>query len=190
VERGKRADGGLVTLYAGIDPGTKGAIVIIDDSKTIIDKLPFMRKGGDSLVIEWECGVMLLDDTTILNFLGQYQIESVAIECPAVTMAFGNGISGIAGLRGLVTQLYQMLSPLNATRRFVYPQTWQAANKIPRLKGKHTATQWKKHVIAEFESRYPDHGCKYGYELEGVADAWFIARWGMIQSKLDMGEVA
>lgn len=179
-----------MTFYAGIDPGRKGAIVIIDDNTNIIDKLPFMRKGGDSLLIEWECGVMLLDDTTILNFLGQYQIESVAIECPAVTMAFGNGIGGIADLRGAVTQLHQMLSPLNVTRRFVYPQTWQSVNRIPRLKTKHTAPQWKRHVIAEFESRCPNHGCRYAYELEGVADAWFIARWGMIQSKLDMGEAA
>ena len=170
-----------MTLYAGIDPGSKGAIVIIDDNAKIIDTLPFMRKGGESLVIEWECGVMLLDDAAILEFLGQYQLESIAIECPAVTMAFGNGIGGIAGLRGQVTQLHQMLSPLNATRRFVYPQTWQSVNRIPKLKGKHSAAQWKNHVIATFEERCPDHGCKHKYELEGVADAWFI------ESKLDMG---
>ena len=176
-----------MTLYAGIDPGSKGAIVIIDDNAKIIDTLPFMRKGGESLVIEWECGVMLLDDAAILEFLGQYQLESIAIECPAVTMAFGNGIGGIAGLRGQVTQLHQMLSPLNATRRFVYPQTWQSVNRIPKLKGKHSAAQWKNHVIATFEERCPDHGCKHKYELEGVADAWFIARWCVIESKLDMG---
>jgi hypothetical protein len=182
----------FMTLYAGIDPGKKGAIVVIDDNANIIDKLPFMRKGGDSLLIEWECGVMLLDDTTILNFLKQYQIESVAIECPMATTSYRNGtnVGSVVALRGAVTQLHQMLSPLNVTRRFVYPQNWQSANRIPRLKTKHTASQWKRHVIAEFESRYPNHGCRYGYELEGVADAWFIARWGMIQSKLDMGEVA
>jgi hypothetical protein len=187
-----------MTLYAGIDPGTKGAIVIIDDSKTIIDKLPFMRKGGDSLVIEWECGVKMYDSNTLREFLSQYSIDSVAIECPRMTVGFAGGgkksgatsLANIANLRGMVTQLHQLMDGMIDVRRLVDPVTWQAVNRIGKPADRTRDDAFKKHLIATFIERYPDHGCKYGYELEGVADAWFIARWGMIQSKLDMGEVA
>jgi hypothetical protein len=179
-----------VTLYAGIDPGRKGAIVIIDDDCRIVDRLCFALKGGASLVHEWECGVMLYDSATLHGFLSQYRIESIAIECPRMTTGYGKrkgetSLSTVANLRGLVTQLYQLLETTNAIRRFVDPVTWQAVNRIGKPVDRTRDDAFKKHLIKTFEERYPDHGCKYAYELEGVADAWFIARWGMSQSKLE-----
>jgi hypothetical protein len=173
-------------LYAGIDPGRKGAIVIIDDDCRIVDRLCFALKGGDSLVHEWECGVLLFDEFAITRFLTQYNIESIAIECPMVTTYGGHtAIKSLADLRGNVTQLYTLAGRANAVRRLVYPVSWQSVNKIPKLADRATPNAFKKHLIKTFEERYPDHGCKYAYELEGVADAWFIARWAMIQSKLE-----
>jgi hypothetical protein len=100
-------------------------------------------------------------------------------------------IKSLADLRGNVTQLHTLAGRTNAVRRLVYPVSWQSVNKIPKLKHRaRVSNAYKKHLMRTFEERYPDHGCKYAYELEGVADAWFIARWAMIQSKLENLEQA
>lgn len=173
----------MTRLYAGIDPGTKGAIVIINSQSKLIDWLSFAN-----ITIDWECGVTLIDDEVFLSFIKTYRdsLDCVAIEAPQVTTAFGNSVGGLADLRGKVAQLHTLSRGI--PRRFVLPQQWIKVNNIPpvsqkmspKLRSKHRKEinkQW-------FLSREKDP-TDYGYQLEGVVDAYAIARWGLIQCQLD-----
>lgn len=170
-------------LYAGIDPGTKGAIVIIDSQSNLVDWLSFPK-----ITIEWECGVTLIDEDVFLSFINVHRdsLNCVAIEAPQVTTAFGNGVGGLADLRGKVVQLHTLSQGI--PRRFVLPQQWLKANNIPSVpKGLAPKLRSKKRkdINKEWFLSFEEDPTDYAYQLEGVVDAYAIARWGLIQCRLD-----
>ena len=163
-------------LYAGIDPGANGAIVIVNDAQ-IIDWMSFHNHA-----INWECGVKLLDEQPVRAFLDQYadRLETIAIECPkANTYGGKTSINSVSTLRGYVGQLMSISGSYDVVRRLVDPQVWQRHHGF-----KKTPEQKVKDVVQDkFLEIYPDL-CKFKYELEGSMDGYYIAQWALAQNVL------
>ena len=163
-------------LYVGIDPGAKGAIVIVKGSH-IIDWMSFQ-----SHAIKWECDVNLLDEQPVRAFLDPYadRLETITIECPkANTFGGKTSINSVSTLRGYVGQLMSISGSYDVVRRLVDPQAWQRHHGFKKT----TDRKVKDIVQEQFLGIYPDL-CKFKYELEGAMDGYYVAQWGQAQNIL------
>lgn len=170
-------------LYAGIDPGTKGAIVIIDSQSNLVDWLSFPK-----ITIEWECGVTLIDEDVFLSFINVHRdsLNCVAIEVLNPSRNFNNSLKSLTDLRGKVAQLHALSHGI--PRRFVLPQQWLKANNIPPVPkdlAPKVRSKKRKDINKEWFLSREEDPTDYAYQLEGVVDAYAIARWVLIQCQLD-----
>lgn len=171
-------------LYAGIDPGTHGAIVIIDGQSNLVDWLSFSK-----IKVEWECGVTLIDEGVFLSFFDIYRdaLDCVAIEVLQPSQSYNNSLKSLTDLRGKVTQAHSLSR--GVMRRFCTPQNWLKANNVPEvppsIKGKSARRKKRKELNKQWFLEREKDPTVYAYQLEGVVDAYAIARWGLIQCRLD-----
>ena len=148
-------------IYVGIDPGSKGAIAVIDDD-------------GDALsVYDMPTIEHLMTHTTGLRSTegNRYRvaIESVhplpGQSCTA-TFTYGQNFM-LAKLIGLC---------YNSKPVMVSPQKWKNHYGLKRIKGE-SKTDYKKRSVDKARELFPDMVPGLPYSKDGRAEALLIAQW-------------
>lgn len=161
-------------VILGVDLGGKGAIAVVDSNDgKLIDWLSFYNR-----IDSYDCDVNLINQGYITDFLKRYhsQIEAVCVEVPAKTAFTGNSkyvtqAHILVKLGYYVGQFKTICDFLGLTTKFVDALQWKKHHSLFKLS--------TDEVIERFQGVEPHSGCKFKYQFEGVADAYFIALWYM-----------
>lgn len=146
-------------IYVGIDPGSKGAVAVIDEECNTVYDMPTLEH--------------LIANTTGLraNKGNRYRvaIESVhplpGQSCTA-TFTYGQNFM-LAKLIGLC---------YNNKPVMVSPQKWKNHYGLKRIKGE-SKTDYKKRSVDKARELFPDMVPELPYSKDGRAEALLIAKW-------------
>jgi crossover junction endodeoxyribonuclease RuvC len=180
-------EGGIMTLYIGIDPGVDGAIAIIDHFYGLVDIVPMPT------LDDGPKGRRRVNAYGVAEFLRPYVggVGFVALETVSVrpgegavgAFAFGRGVGAIEGV----------IAALGISSVGVTPQAWKKAHGIPAGSGKDVSRSraialWPAdahHFASKADGGYGPIG-----QVEGRAEAALIAEWCRRQHVGAVGVVA
>ena len=161
----------------GIDPGKKGAAVVINERGILqaaggleFDKAGMLETNDFALYVHhWSPSIIVIE-----RVRGRGAIPGAAFKGWGATQNFNFGFN-----YGQIVTMIRMIQPTyNFVLHFVEPRTWQklAHTGCPKKMAAKDATAW---AYSNFYPTKPLFSNRNGKTSDGLIDALFIARWAL-----------
>jgi hypothetical protein len=165
--------------YIGIDPGKKGACVVLDDKGIIVD-MHFLKIDSE--------GYPDYDDLNIYLHNWNMYAKGAGLEMVVIAEEPLRQAGGKTNINSLASGFRWEMSIVIAcgrhgiARRFVPANTWKAHHGVRAKKGEHRKARSNAFAVEkwpEFKCHVTSKGNKSENIHDGLADAALIALWGL-----------